>query len=317
MEKKLLLFVLLCLLKFTNPSYSQNNNNKPIGFPTINTYNFFLITDEGRVGRFDQKTVALQMSILADKLKPAFIISSGDTFHDDGVSSTSDTLWKSNFEDIYYYSSLQIDWYPVLGNHEYHGNSQALIDYSNIDKRWKMPARYYTLVKTTKDNTKIRLIFIDTSPFVEQYRTHQSQYPDILTQDYNKQLKWIDSVLNVSTEKWKIVIGHHPIYSVDAVHGDTPELIEKLKPLLIKYKVDFYCAGHIHNFQHLKEPGVYLDYIVTTSGAQSRPAFSGPMTKFADSSVGFSLFTLKSDTLSIFFINGKGNVIYHYDKTKN
>jgi hypothetical protein len=152
-----------------------------------------------------------------------------------------------------------VDWYPVLGNHEYHGNTQAVIDYSKISRRWNMPAHYYTLLKKVNDSVKIRLVFIDTPPFVHTYRDDTTGYPDACKQDLNKQLNWIDSVLSHSTEKWKIVIGHHPVYSSDAKHGSTPELIEQLKPILEKYKTDFYFAGHIHNFQILlRRPFVRL-----------------------------------------------------------
>ena len=43
--------------------------------------------------------------------------------------------------------------------------------------------------------------------------------------------KDLEEALLESTASWKIVVGHHTIRSVGH-HGDTPELVEKLVPLL-------------------------------------------------------------------------------------
>jgi len=60
-----------------------------------------------------------------------------------------------------------------------------------------------------------------------------------------------------SKADFKIVIGHHPIYVSEKKRVDEQDLILKLDPLLRKYNVDIYVAGHSHTFQHItkKEPG--------------------------------------------------------------
>ena len=42
-----------------------------------------------------------------------------------GVQSVHDPLWMTNFETIYDHPELMVEWYAILGNHEYHGNTQA------------------------------------------------------------------------------------------------------------------------------------------------------------------------------------------------
>ena len=75
----------------------------------------------------------------------------------------------TNYELIYSHPELMIDWFPLLGNHEYRGNTQAVLDYSNISRRWTMPARYYT--KTFEDNgATIRILWVDTAPMIDKYR---------------------------------------------------------------------------------------------------------------------------------------------------
>ena len=71
-----------------------------------------------------------------------------------------DPLWMTNYELIYSHPELQIPWYPILGNHEYRGNTQAVLDYSNVSRRWQMPARYYSKV-FEEDGATLRVVFID------------------------------------------------------------------------------------------------------------------------------------------------------------
>lgn len=42
--------------------------------------------------------------------------------------------------------------------------------------------------------------------------------------------------------------GHHPVLSA-GVHGSTPYLISKLKPMLEENDVTAYLSGHDHNLQ--------------------------------------------------------------------
>ena len=52
-----------------------------------------------------------------------------------------------------------------------------------------------------------------------------------------------------------LVAGHYPVYSV-AEHGPTDCLVQRLLPMLYKYKVTAYLCGHDHNIQVL-----FIDYM--------------------------------------------------------
>ena len=45
-----------------------------------------------------------------------------------------------------------------------------------------------------------------------------------------------------------LVAGHHPVLSA-GVHGSTPYLVSKLKPMLEENDVTAYLSGHDHNLQ--------------------------------------------------------------------
>jgi len=319
-NKSISLFALsiLCFFNFTLSVFAQQNPNaNKANEKESRSFNFMIANDMGRNGYYDQKPIAAQMGEWAGKSNIKFVAAAGDEHHFNGVASVTDPLWMTNFELIYTHPELMLDWYPILGNHEYRGNTQAVLDYSKISRRWVMPSRYYTLVKKVDKNTSIRIVFIDTAPLIDKYRNNSEEYPDAGNQDYKAQLHFIDSVLAVSTEKWKVVIGHHPIYaSTTKDEEERTDMQTRLDPILRKYKVDFYICGHIHNFQHIKQANSPVDYIVNSSASLSRPIVEVPGCIFTSDKSGFSICSATDNSLSIKFINALGEPIYNYKKEK-
>lgn len=280
--------------------------------------NFFVANDLGRNGYYDQKPIADLMGRMAETVSIECVAAPGDVHHFEGVRSTQDPLWMTNYELIYSHPELMLDWYPTLGNHEYRGNTQAVLDYAKVSARWAMPARYYT--KVIEDNgTSVRLVFLDTAPMIDKYRNDTEKYPDAGKQDYKKQLEWLDSVLTSAKEDWVIVLGHHPIYADTG--KDTSErgdMQTRLNPILTKHKnVSMYICGHIHNFQHIRKPGCNIDYVVNTSGSLSRAKVNAvDGTQFCSGLSGFSVVAADKTTLSLSMIDKDGNVIYTINHKK-
>jgi hypothetical protein len=278
--------------------------------------NFYMVNDLGRNGYYDQKPIAEMMGEMAEIVGPECVFAAGDVHHFEGVRSVNDPLWMTNYELIYKHPELMIDWFPMLGNHEYRGNTQAVLDYTNVSRRWSMPARYYT--KTFEDKgTTVRFVMIDTTPLIDKYRKDTKTYPDASQQDMDKQLNWLDSVLTSAKEDWVIVIGHHPIYA-ETPKSDTErtDLQQRLDPILRKHNVDIYASGHIHNFQHIKIPGNKIDYVVNSSASLSRKVKPIKETKFCSPESGFSLFTIDKKELNMHMIDKSGKVIYTIKRTK-
>ena len=183
-----------------------------------------------------------------------------------------------------------------------------------------MPSAYYTFAKETDDKSKIRFMFIDTNPFVKKYRKKLDEYPDLAKQDTLKQWMWMDSVLaasNKEKEDWKIVIGHHPVYSSNPKHGDTKELHHTLKPRLENNNVQAYFCGHDHDLQHQKPKGSFVDYFLSGAGSETRPSAKHEHTLCAESVPGFAIVSIKGDTLTLFFINSKNEIVYQYTRKKD
>jgi|APCry1669188970_1035186.scaffolds.fasta_scaffold04839_3 tartrate-resistant acid phosphatase type 5 len=277
-------------------------------------FNFYVISDLSKNGHKNQQVMANQMAALTNRVDPQFIVSCGNNFQAAGVESVEDPLWKSDFEKVYKKPALQVDWFPVLGNHDYKGNSQAEIDYSGISSRWRFKSRYYTFVRKINDSVSARFIFLDTAPLIDEYYQRQD-YPDIANQDSSRQIAWLKAVLANSKEQWKIVFGHHPIFSSSPRHGNTPELIQRIKPILEKYKVQLYISGHNHDIQHLKEKSGKIDYLITGAGSEKRPCATNELSLFSKSASAFSAVTFHGDSIRYAFININGQTEYSFERS--
>ena len=223
----------------------------------------------------------------------------------------------TNYELIYSHPELMLPWYPVLGNHEYRGNTQAVLDYAQVSRRWMMPARYYTKV-FNEDGCSLRIVFLDTTPLIDSYRADSLMYPDAHQQDREAELNWLDSVLKDAKEDWVICVGHHPIYAETGKKANERLDMQKyLLPVLKRYRnVAVYGCGHIHNFQYIKMPKDQIDYWVNSAAALSRPVKPTQGTVWCDPSSGFSVISVKKDVLNIYAINKEGKVLYTLSKRK-
>ena len=209
-----------------------------------------------------------------------------------------------------------IDWFPVLGNHEYRGNTQAVLDYSNISRRWSMPARYYTKV-FNEEGITVRVVWLDTAPIINKYRNEKETYPDACKQNREKQLAWVDSVLTASKEDWVVVVGHHPIYAETPKDASERDDLQKyLDPILRKHHVDMYICGHIHNFQHIRVSGSDIDYVVNSSGSLARKVKPIGGTLFCSPEPGFSVCSIDKKEFNLRMIDKKGNVLHTITRKK-
>lgn len=301
-------------------SCRQTNDTQNSTFPESidDNFNFIVANDMGRNGYYDQKPIAEQMGETAGKIGIEFVAAAGDIHHFEGVASVDDPLWNTNYEYIYSHPELMLDWYPVLGNHEYRGNTQAVLDYSGVSRRWCMPARYYDKTFEVGDNSTLKVVFIDTAPLIDKYhKESEESYRDIASQDMQAQLHWIDSVLNASHDTWKVVIGHHPVYAQtpkDEIEREN--LQERLDPLLRKYGVDMYIAGHIHNFQHIQMPDSPVDYVVNSSASLSRKVSPIEGTQYCSPEPGFSVVSVSDKELSLYMLDKTGHVLHTVTRTK-
>lgn len=276
-----------------------------------------MANDLGRNGYYDQKPIAELMGVMAETLGPECVIAAGDVHHFEGVASVDDPLWMTNYEQIYSHPELMLAWYPILGNHEYRGNTQAVLDYGKVSRRWEIGGRYYTRT-FNEDGTTLRIVFVDTTPLISKYCEESDKYPDACKQDNDAQLEWLDATLSQAKEDWVIVVGHHPIYAETPKDDvERTDLQRTLLPILKKYNnVSLYACGHIHNFQHIKMKGDSIDYVVNSAGSLARSVKPVEGTVFCSSEPGFSVISATKKSLNMYMIDKTGKVLHTVTKTK-
>lgn len=277
--------------------------------------NFLAMGDWGRNGADHQKEVAAQMGKTAAAVNAGFVVSTGDNFYPSGVISEQDPLFRYSFEDIYTAFPLQCDWYLVLGNHDYKSNPDAQVAYAKISRRWKMPARYYAKTFAINGDTtqQVLMAFIDTNPLIAEFYRNPEYGPNVRNQDSALQKQWLDGLLRQASKnvRWKIVVGHHPIYTGGSrTEGyDTKAVRASLKNMLDQNGVDLYLSGHEHSLQHLKSAGK-THHIISGAASEKTAARLVPESLMAASAYGFWVFSVTGNELLAQAVDEEGRVLY-------
>eukprot|EP01023_Acetabularia_acetabulum_P038743 TRINITY_DN370_c1_g1_i2.p1 TRINITY_DN370_c1_g1~~TRINITY_DN370_c1_g1_i2.p1 ORF type:complete len:380 (-),score=61.04 TRINITY_DN370_c1_g1_i2:622-1761(-) len=331
-----LLIVILGTVLGTRPG--TNDAQCYVTTPTLTTslgsttdfqLKFLVIGDWGRGGEYNQTALGAAMATVAQDFKPEFVISTGDNFYDNGLRSANDPQFQTSFQNVYSNAGLRgIEWYVVLGNHDYgdlDGNTdcsstdidscqgdccfspiwQLGMGYKQIDPRWNCQR----LFDMTLAEGQVYILYMDTSPFVGKYRydAWANQPQGLNSQCYECQLKEIEYRLAMSDAPWKIVVGHHPVYS-NGHHKNTTELVELLEPLLKKYNVQAYFNGHDHDLEHIKFENDVTNYITSGAGSKVRSFDVGYAfgAKFQYPLQGYVSVQMSSDQMDLIFYGLSG-----------
>ncbi|HEX4949916.1 MAG TPA: metallophosphoesterase [Blastocatellia bacterium] len=277
-------------MRVTPPLFALKPKGKVLRVITLGDYGQGA-PENGQIAGEAQKQVAAAM-LKAHKSKAFdFGITLGDNFYPIGMHSPSDPRWQTLWRDLY--DPLKLKFYVTFGNHDWGGpdSPAAELIYAKQSPNWVLPAPYYTFTAGP-----VQFFALDTNEVSEL------------------QLSWLRDELAKSTARWKVVYGHHPIYSAGQ-HGDGRTLIAKLLPVL-KDRVDIYFAGHEHDMQHLQAEGSVHFFINGGGGAKIRDIKPNARSLFAKSAYGFSILEADNDKLVVKFIGTDLGELYQYTLTK-
>ena len=167
-------------------------------------------------GSAAQKQVAGAMLRYHQERPFDFAITLGDNFYPAGMDSPTDPRWDTWWSALY--DPLKVPFYVSMGNHDWNQSDSpaAEILFSQRSPSWRLPAAYYTF-----EAGPVQFFALDT---------------DIISE---AQLRWLTQELDRSRATWKVVYGHHPIYSAGQ-HGDNNQKIRQLLPVLKRSR------GHVH-----------------------------------------------------------------------
>ena len=234
-----------------------------------------------------QERVAAAMARYHADKRFDLAITLGDNFYPAGLATPDDERWRHDFERLY--GPMRVPFFASLGNHDWvlADSPAAEVLHSGRPDGWRMPAIRYSFVAGP-----IQFFALDTN---------------LVTR---AELDWLDAELGRSTSRWKVVYGHHPIYS-DGKYGDDATLRDSLMPIL-RGRANLYISGHEHNLQHLApEDGVHF-VIAGGGGSGTYPAKPAPRSLFAASQNGFAVIEADRKTFSVSLIDGDLKALHRF-----
>ena len=271
---------------------------EPVEHQFENEYCFYAVGDTGLASE-ERNRVVKQMVAQKWQRLPDSIILVGDNFYNDGVQSVDDSLWQTHFEKPFSRRKFPVPFYVCLGNHDYRGSIAAQLEYSRNHPRWNMPAPYYSFTKQVDLECTVQFFVIDTNPI------HEGDFST------DSQVLWLRNGLKTSSADYKIVVGHHPLYT-GGEHGRSLENYRHLAKLFDQFQVDLYICGHDHDLQ-LHDTGRGWLHLVTGAGSRLRSVNWVATTLFAAASSGFCKVTLNPLAMSIEIFSAD-ELIFSYQK---
>jgi hypothetical protein len=232
-----------------------------------------------------------------------FGITVGDNFYPRGVRS--ETELKQRWEATGY-PKLNLPFYATLGNHDYAGNEGAQI--GSLDM-WRMPSTYYTFAAG-----HARFFALDTDEGTTGRWNPFFLFGLIPRSWSSTQRDWLAGALRAhANATWKIVYGHHPIYS-DGRHGNTSRLLKRggLLDTMREARVDLFVAGHDHDLQY-HAPGPddgSMHFIVAGGGGRELRAIELKHAAFVKSAFGFAELEITERTLTLRILDSAGQVLH-------
>jgi hypothetical protein len=131
-----------------------------------------------------------------------------------------------------------------------------------------------------------------------------------------EQLAWLEKSLAASRARWRIVFGHHPLYSTGRRHGGDEALRALVEPLFTRPdsggaapRVHAYLAGHDHFYQRLKPQKGVVHFVCGSSGMLRRgnARRTPEVAAVEDQMRAFMLWEATPDALVFRAINDEGN----------
>ncbi len=135
-----------------------------------------------------------------------------------------------------------------------------------------------------------------------------------------EQLAWLKQALKESRARWRIIYGHHPLYSTGKRHGADEKLRAKLEPILLGEspaagaaglgggRVQVVFAGHDHIYERFKGQKGIAYFVCGASGKLRRgnARASGELAAVNDREHVFMLWEATPEELRFRAINERG-----------
>ncbi|MEH2355310.1 metallophosphoesterase family protein [Nostoc sp.] len=230
---------------------------------------FVSVADTG-TGAKGQYAVARAMNAYHQKNPYALVVLAGDNIYNNGEIEKINAVFERPYQGLL---KQGVKFQACLGNHDIRtANGDPQVKYAGFN----MKGRYYTFRRGT-----VQFFALDTNS----------------NADWKNQLPWLEKELSLSNAPWKVVFGHHPIYS-SGQYGNNPDFIKTFTPLFKKYGVQLYINGHEHNYERTRA----IDgttYLICGAGAGNRPVGRSEWTGYSTSDLSFASYEVYKDRIEI------------------
>ncbi|MGH8223260.1 MAG: metallophosphoesterase [Woeseiaceae bacterium] len=155
--------------------------------------------------------------------------------------------------------------YPVLGNHDWETSREGAmlqVEYLKNSPLYHMDGLYYR----ARPAPDVELFAIDTTIILAGETVYEdavdaggrpidtgvveTEEPWVAPQgDETRMIAWLEDALAGSDARWKLVIGHHPLWSSSGTKQEQAKVLYRLLlPALCRH-ADAYLAGHDHTLE--------------------------------------------------------------------
>lgn len=231
---------------------------------------FVSVADTG-TGAKGQYAVARAMTLYHKQNPYDLVVLAGDNIYNNGEIEKINAVFERPYQDLL---KQGVKFQACLGNHDIRtDNGDPQVRYAGFNMNGK---RYYTFRR--KD---IQFFALDTNS----------------NADWKNQLTWLEKELSSSNAPWKVVFGHHPIYS-SGVYGSNEAFIKTFTPLFKKYAVQLYINGHEHSYERTRA----IDgttYLICGAGAGNRPVGRSQWTEYSTSDLSFATYEVYPDRIEV------------------
>jgi len=230
---------------------------------------FVSVADTG-TGAKGQYAVAGAMNFYHKRNPYDLVVLAGDNIYNNGEIEKIGAVFERPYQPLL---KQGVKFQACLGNHDIRtDNGDPQVRYSAFN----MKGRYYTFKRSG-----VQFFALDTNS----------------NADWKNQLTWLQKELSLSNAPWKVVFGHHPIYS-SGQYGSNPDFIKTFTPLFQKYGVQLYINGHEHNYERTRSING-TTYLICGAGAGNRPVGRSEWTEYSTSDLSFASYEVYPDKIEV------------------
>ncbi len=236
----------------------------PQGEPSLR---FVAVADTG-MGNPGQYAVADAMAQYRQQYPFSLVILAGDNIYTNGEIEKVAAVFERPYRELL---EQGVTFRACLGNHDIRtANGAQQLAYPGFN----MPARYYSF-----QHGPVQFFALDTNG----------------NTDWERQLQWLDRELAASAATWKVVFGHHQLYS-SGLYGNDRQRIARLTPHLRQHRVPLYINGHDHHYER-SQAIAGTTYAICGGGASPRPVGRAAWSAYTASRLSFAVFEVYDDQI--------------------